>query len=206
MSWKATAFVKEITSGITVAEKMVMFVLADYHNTTQKVAWPSVPVLAREALMTQRTVYRILESLEGKKLRRIVTPGKPNSYQFIGLDTPDIKSLLAFSTPDTTPDKFDTAIRKEEPVLEPVKSNPPNPPSHSCARFEKPLTVRQIRHLNAEIFECMRTKDPISPRVDFETAVTTACARLLISTGAAWKIINDAGIDAPGRPLVRSRG
>lgn len=121
---------------------MVMFVLADYHNTAQKLAWPSIPTLAREALMTERTIYRILESLEGTRLRRIVAAGRPNVYQFIGLDTPDIKSVLEKVTPDTTPDmtpdKFGTAIRKEEPVLEPV-NKPPYPPfSKSVIQKLKP--------------------------------------------------------------------
>lgn len=131
MSWKATAFVKEITESITLSEKMLMFVLADYHNTSYKSAWPSIPTLAREALMSERTVYRLLDSLEGRRIARVVIQGRPNSYQFIGLDTHDIKSvsrkLTPDNTPDMTPDKNSTAIRKEEPVLEPVNKQPPTP-------------------------------------------------------------------------------
>lgn len=157
MSWKATAFVKEITTGITVAEKMVMFVLADYHNTTTKSAWPSIPVLAKESLMSERTVYRILDSLEGLRIRRLIVPGKPNSYQFIGLDTPDIKSVLKMLTPDSTPDtttaKKGTAIRKEEPVLEPVfERGGTAPPVFSQPDFDQ----RDLRKMSAAVLEAER--------------------------------------------------
>src|SRR5205823_2853377 len=52
----------------------------------------------------------------------------------------------------------------------------PNPPFQGVS-FSKTggLTVRQVRQLNGEIYESMR-----DPKVDFETAMKTACARLLI--------------------------
>lgn len=68
MSWKATAYVKELVEGLSHTEKLVLFVLADYHNSAKKVAWPSMPVLAAEALMSERNLRRILANLEAKKV------------------------------------------------------------------------------------------------------------------------------------------
>jgi hypothetical protein len=69
LSWKATAYVKTLGRGqVSRSEKLLMFVLADYHNTETRDAWPSVPTLAEEALMSQRQVQYCLRSLENKRL------------------------------------------------------------------------------------------------------------------------------------------
>jgi Helix-turn-helix domain len=56
------------------------------------------------------------------------------------------------------------------------------------------LTVRERRHLNQQIYESMR-----DPRVDFSSAVETACARLVIPLNDAWAALSAAGIDPPNR-------
>src|SRR4051812_26554449 len=56
MSWQATAYVKTLTN-VTVYEKLLLFVLADYHNTHRGASYPSVPRLAEEALMKERNCY-----------------------------------------------------------------------------------------------------------------------------------------------------
>jgi hypothetical protein len=130
MSWKATAFAKEITENITQSEKLVLLVLADYHHTKHQAAWPSVPVLAKECLCTERTMYRLLGQLADKGFITIRSEsGRRNEYIFPALDTPDIKTgvlttqpltrPLTFeaNTPDMTPDIGDSVIRKE-PVIE----------------------------------------------------------------------------------------
>jgi hypothetical protein len=54
------------------------------------------------------------------------------------------------------------------------------------------LTVRERRHLNEHIYESMR-----DPRVDFSSAVETACARLVIPLNDAWAALSASGIDPP---------
>jgi hypothetical protein len=92
MSWKATAFVKDLRENLTVPEKFVLLILADYHRSDDKVAWPSVSTLAYDCLMEERSVSRILSRLEEKQfIRRLAGcgRGKMSVYQFIGLDVKD---------------------------------------------------------------------------------------------------------------------
>jgi hypothetical protein len=56
------------------------------------------------------------------------------------------------------------------------------------------LTARERRHLTQAIYESMQ-----DPAVDFNSAVQTACARLLIPLGDAWAAIADSGIDPPNK-------
>lgn len=92
MSWRATAYVKELREApngqrLTCGEKLVMFVLADCYNEDYRRAWPSVQTLADAALMTKRNVRRILRSLEGKGLLETAESrgiGHSNSYRFPG--------------------------------------------------------------------------------------------------------------------------
>lgn len=92
MSWRATAYVKELREApngqkITCAEKLVMFVLADCYNEEYGRAWPSVPTLAAAALTTERNMRRVLRSLESKGLVETAESrglGHSNSYRFPG--------------------------------------------------------------------------------------------------------------------------
>lgn len=94
MSWKATAYVKEIVvcpdgRRITVSEKLLCFILADYHRIDENLAWPSLPRLARESLLSERQARRCLQSLETKKVIRIekgLGRGNISTYSFPALD------------------------------------------------------------------------------------------------------------------------
>ena len=73
MSWQATSYIKslnETPSGslITRSEKFVLLILADYHNTEQKGAWPSANTLSRDCQLTVRHVRRILASAKRKQV------------------------------------------------------------------------------------------------------------------------------------------
>ena len=68
MSWKATSWVKSLrtyTDGtpLTVREKFVLLILADYHNEENGYAWVSYNRLAHEALTDRTTVIRLLKKL-----------------------------------------------------------------------------------------------------------------------------------------------
>jgi hypothetical protein len=86
MSWKATAYVKELGKGcVNRSEKLLLFVLADYHRTDMDSAWPSVKTLAADALMSDRTVQRCLAKLEAKGIiciGRGTGRGATNTYNF----------------------------------------------------------------------------------------------------------------------------
>jgi uncharacterized phage protein (TIGR02220 family) len=101
MSWAATGFVKKLRQShtgepITKAEKLVLFVLADYHNEDRGDAWASLRHLANESLSTPSGLVRTLRSLEEKGILRIIRPAGTNAkqltnrYQFVGLDCPAI--------------------------------------------------------------------------------------------------------------------
>lgn len=133
MSWKATAFVKGIRNGITQTEKLVLLLIADYHNTAVEASWPSVSLLAEDCLMSERNLYRILDSLDAKKFI-IRCPGsgrgRLSKYQIVGLDvTEKGDKLSSFRArkgdmkDDKKGDISEPLIRKE-PVIElyePVK-------------------------------------------------------------------------------------
>jgi hypothetical protein len=96
LSWKATAYVKELSTcpdGVRLnrGQKLLALILADYHNATHRAAWPSVPTLAREALTSHAQAKRDLAYLEEHKLIRKVRPEKMGrgwicAYEFLALD------------------------------------------------------------------------------------------------------------------------
>ena len=77
-------------------ELLVMLALADFANDAGE-CWPSIPVLAEKARLTDRQVRRVLNSLEETgEIRRIRSTGGRNkrSRYFINLsENPDINSL-----------------------------------------------------------------------------------------------------------------
>lgn len=134
MSWKATAYVKGLTENITQSEKFLLLILADYHNTAMRSAWPSVALLAEECLMHERTAIRTIRSLETKDfIRRKPGGGRGyvTGYLIGGIDyekggiTPSFLQQKGDTKGGgkggTKGGNSDTAIRKEqdlEPVLE----------------------------------------------------------------------------------------
>jgi hypothetical protein len=99
MSLQAVAYVKELTAcpdgaALNPRQKLLAFTLADYHNTDLKVAWPSVPTLARETLASLSQVKRDLAYLEEHRLIRRLHPHRMGrgwvcAYEFLALDAID---------------------------------------------------------------------------------------------------------------------
>lgn len=113
MSWKATAYVKTITENITAAEKLLLFVLSDYYNDHQEVAWPSIARLAEESLLSERQAQRLLADLETKGfLSRTSRRGrKTTQYSFPALIGQDVLSKSPDKTfGDVRPDISDASI------------------------------------------------------------------------------------------------
>src|SRR5580698_189726 len=89
MSWKATAFVKELRDGLTVTEKFVLLMLAEYHRTDDQLSWPSTKTLAYDCLIEERSVKRILARLEDNGFIERAKgggQGHTTAYKFIGLE------------------------------------------------------------------------------------------------------------------------
>jgi len=96
MSWKATGLVKELLrcadgTPLTLSAKMVYLLLAEAHNTTHRIAWPSVSELAELGLMSYRQVQRQLRFLEEHGEIRQLRPdsqgkGMICSYRLLRID------------------------------------------------------------------------------------------------------------------------
>lgn len=97
MSWKATAYVKSLKiapdgSPLTRSEKLLMLILADYHNDELRGAWPSGQTLAKDALLSLRHVRTLLSNLKGKGIlctsKRMSAEGDFDTtlYHFHALD------------------------------------------------------------------------------------------------------------------------
>jgi hypothetical protein len=87
MSLHAMAWAKTVTHGptgdaITRSEKLLLLVVADYHNAETGHAWPSMTRLAREALMSERHARTLTQSLEAKGLIRIERVKRPDGNNF----------------------------------------------------------------------------------------------------------------------------
>lgn len=70
MSWKATGYVKELT-GMSRSEKLLLMILSDYYQEEEHCAWPSISRLARETLLKERHVYKLIASLEAKGFLKV---------------------------------------------------------------------------------------------------------------------------------------
>jgi hypothetical protein len=96
MSWQASAYVKNLEAcadgaRMSRGQKLLALILADYHNTTHRAAWPSIPTLAREALTSHAQTKRDLDYLEEHGIIRKVRPEKMGrgwvcAYEFLALD------------------------------------------------------------------------------------------------------------------------
>jgi Helix-turn-helix domain len=97
LSWEATSYVKRLERApngvpITRSEKLLLLILADYHNTEQRCAWPSAHTLAKDALLTVRHVRRVIASAKQKQILCVTKRLHPdgdydsNSYLFHALD------------------------------------------------------------------------------------------------------------------------
>lgn len=132
---------KELRENLTLTEKFVLLMLAEYHRTDQKNSWPSSGTLAHDCLMDRRSVLRVVARLEEKQfvVRDIGGGrGKVTAYKIVGLDVlkGDLETVIPgsqFSAETVTEtvtvetrnsDPTAHAIRKErvEPVLEPVNT------------------------------------------------------------------------------------
>lgn len=148
MSWKASGYVKELRDGLTVTDKFVLLVLAEYHRTDEKLSWPSVATLADDCLMTERGVRQILARLvkNGFIMRSQTGNGRGNisGYKIVGLDikkgeletvngcAPFKETLHSHAVKGERNPAQPAYRNKEEPVLEPVEPGYTSPSVPEC--------------------------------------------------------------------------
>lgn len=100
MSWQATAWVKELDAcpdgaRLSRGQKLLLFVLADYHNTLVKQAWPSVLTLASASLLSVSQAKRDLKYLEEHLVIERCRPqkygrGYLTAYRFLEFDASEL--------------------------------------------------------------------------------------------------------------------
>jgi hypothetical protein len=165
MSHQASGYVKALLRDqITRREKLLLMVLADYHSTETRTAYPSIKTLARESLMDLREARRVLDDLEGRILERVPGDGSGHltAYRFIELD----KEMRGYVSPSLRARKEGqkggqkggrkegqkggqnaTAIRKEE--LEPKQEQEQQQKQHGFAEVSEFLPP-EPEHCNTE--------------------------------------------------------
>jgi hypothetical protein len=200
--------VKELRKGLTITDKFVLLILAEYHRTDEKMAWPSVETLAEDCLMTKRGVLYVLARLEsGDFVRRVKGGGRGvrTAYQIVGVDcvksepvSVNTETLNTYSVNETVNGGSVNSERnsergfscnKEEPVKEPVKESnrveiiPPDQPALNYA---------------VRIIEEVGMTDTHSNRVAVEAAVKRQI-RDGKSGASAYEFLVAVGLDAKDR-------
>lgn len=162
MSWAATGFVKKLRQShtgelISKAEKLVLFVLADYHNEDRGDAWASLTHLAEESLHTRSGVVRTLRSLEAKGVLQIVRAPDAtsrrvtNRYQFVGLDCP-ISPVV-----DNLPNNSHGGHQTSDPGSPLLVT-----PSHQTSDHGSPVLVTPGHHIFPKNLSNDLSKDSLS--------------------------------------------
>lgn len=156
MSWRATAYVKTLTTmpatgaKLRPSQKLLLMVLSDYYNDEQEAAWPSLKRLAEESLVSKRSAITIIqECVAGGILttetRRDSRGGHTsNYYRFVALAPSE-----AVSPPSEGGSSGGNAMTS------PASENPA-PPSEAMASPK-----RILNHRN----ELLEKESPATPEV-----------------------------------------
>jgi hypothetical protein len=94
VSWKATAAVKPLTHDnqgqiLTAREKLVLFVLADYHNDDRGAAWAGLTAIAKASLTSRKHTITLLAQLVKRELIAIEQrPQNTNLYRLLFVGDP----------------------------------------------------------------------------------------------------------------------
>jgi len=98
LSWRATAYVKTLTkhpdgSALTAREKLLLFVLADYHNDDKGYSWASLGSIARDALTSRRHIITLIDELETKGTLGVLRREQKTSLYYFPLMGGELASL-----------------------------------------------------------------------------------------------------------------
>jgi Helix-turn-helix domain len=161
MSWSATAYVKKLKAApdgtpLTKGQKLLLFVLADYHNEERGYAWASLTRIATESLLSRSGVIRAIKTLQIKGILHIIRDLNAsktrvtNRYQFHGIDdTSRCASTLPLGAPVHYPRCASTL-----PLGAPVHHIfPKNLSNQSLQKKEKPTVCELTYHDETEVVE-----------------------------------------------------
>lgn len=98
MSWEIVRYVRDDVE-LPYGEKLLLLTLATY-TCRHNIAWPSIPRLAKNTGMAERSIHRILARLRRIHMLHVCQPqrrGHGNRYVIV---TPDFTSGLHICTPD----------------------------------------------------------------------------------------------------------
>lgn len=137
MSIQAVAWVLEC-SAATLADRLVLIAIANHADARGWNAWPSVPLIAAEAKVSESTVYRSLTVLE--EAGEIVVhrrSGRPNRYGIAALhpsqDDRGNPSQIERGQPLANREGTPRNLRKTPRKLRPEPSEPLIKPVPRCA-------------------------------------------------------------------------
>jgi len=176
MSFQASRYVRKLR-GVSKAEKLVLFVLAEYHNFGQNAAWPSLDHLAEDCEMSERNLRYCLDRLIAprdrhprgilKRQRAHIGRGGIYEFGFVGLEQNAAKKAAKKAA------NGDIAIRNNSPTV--LETRVPLPLPLQGEDSRPPLTSRDRRYLNKRMWELTRDE-----KMDQTAAFETACEQLLI--------------------------
>lgn len=202
MSHQANDYVKKLfRDRVTRRQKLLLWSLADYHNTSRRAAWPAIRTLAEESLMDIRECRRVLLELEEAGLIQRIKGGDGagdfNEYRLIELDGKDghmtpLQTRTQNSNKDGQKDgqkggwkdgQNERVIRKErEPERELI---PPNPPAGG-------LTPRQLQNLSKELSTIYAASVGVYDEDFDDKALRRACQNLCLPLDVARKAIAES--------------
>jgi hypothetical protein len=217
MSYQAQRFVRNIR-GISRGEKTLLMALSYYHDSRDGQCRASHAELAIDSEMTERHVIRLIDSLVEQKIIAVTRGngrGKKTEFVLVGMAVQNTRKGDICDSKRVTfeagkGDISDTHIRKKVLEVKPKAETHPNPP-FLRGRFPKAqnqksqITVRDRRKLNELIYRLMgKHLDqfghqvyeggiPLKP-IDFQDAMETACAELLLPLNEAWEVMTAAGL------------
>jgi hypothetical protein len=207
LSHQANDYVKKLfRDRVTRRQKLLLWSLADYHNTSRRAAWPAIRTLAEESLMDIRECRRVLLELEEAGLIQRIKGGEGagdfNEYRLIELDGKDghmtpLQSRTQNSNKDGQKDgrkggqkdgwkdgQNEHAIRKEREPEPEREQNPPNPPLQGGLQF---LTPRQLKNLSSEMNQMATAM--VGASISERELLQRACQKLLIPFDAAYQAL-----------------
>lgn len=161
MSISAVEHVRKI-AGLKTSEKFVLTTIAHYLNSKSNLAWPSIPTLASDCALTERSVLRALASLEAKKhIKRLRSQtNQRNIYQLPGFEPENLRSSphdTVAPRQNVTPDRNDTPPLTEcHPT--PDRNDTPN-------KEERELNLNRTREPQALALSKKANVNPPSPQV-----------------------------------------
>jgi hypothetical protein len=196
VSIRAVAYVKELKecedgAALSAGQKLLLMVLADYHNPETRTAWPSLPTLAGESLVSEAQARRYLQYLERHCVVIRLKPtsqgrGQKTEYSFLAIDQPKelarrlnasaegLQDDTLFSTPKRVAEGLQIEPKRVAEGLQIGDAYKEEPRTRSNLNLARPRIVRepssfrtgQSKYTTAEIVDRPERKPPEGANVE----------------------------------------